>query len=99
MPRETNLPSRTGYSMPKSTSIWWEPKGLSAGQAAAHLGISQSKFDELVKMAGCHSLTASMVADCGTAAKSRSVSRCCRAQARLKSNHGGRWGSDGVQHQ
>ncbi len=35
--------------MPKSTSIWWEPKGLSAGQAAAHLGISQTKFNELVK--------------------------------------------------
>ena len=35
--------------MPKSTPIWWEPKGLSSGQAAAHLGISQSKFEELVK--------------------------------------------------
>ena len=35
--------------MSKSAPIWWEPKGLSAGQAAAHLGISRSKFDELVK--------------------------------------------------
>jgi predicted DNA-binding transcriptional regulator AlpA len=36
--------------MPKKlTTIWWEPKGLSAGQAAAHLGISRTKFDELVK--------------------------------------------------
>jgi excisionase family DNA binding protein len=35
--------------MPKATPIWWEPKALSAGQAAAHLGISRSKFDELVK--------------------------------------------------
>ena len=35
--------------MPKSTPIWWQPMGLSAGQAATHLGISRTKFDELVK--------------------------------------------------
>ena len=35
--------------MPKPTPIWWQPLGLSAGQAAAHLGISRTKFDELVK--------------------------------------------------
>jgi predicted DNA-binding transcriptional regulator AlpA len=35
--------------MQKSNPIWWEPKGLSAMQAAMHIGVSRSKFDEMVK--------------------------------------------------